>query len=226
MILWSLLSYSSWDATCQFGSYEWTFQSQFCELTGNFISSDSPVTPRTYQVNFVIFTQSDKGLMAVPDWLRFDLAIVTSFHCSFTDRYNADVSVLVAPIYILNYACLDGTHFCLEYRGVLPKLLPHTKSIHKGHSTFICLEFTCVPLESPVSVGLNPACQETCLWDTHHVHVLSFCQSLSVGRVHPPCPMIRRHACTPQIWASIVHCNRVCRSLFGPQPPGFIAVCF
>jgi hypothetical protein len=165
MFLWPLLGYSCWDAARQFRSYKWTFQSQFCELTGNFIASDSPVTRHTYQVKSVIFTESDKGLIAVPDQLRSDLANVTSFNCSLTDGYNTDVSVLVAPIYIFNYTCLDGTHFCLEYCGVSPKseakFHSRTKSIHKSHSAFICLGATCVPVGFPISVRLNSACQET-----------------------------------------------------------------
>jgi hypothetical protein len=81
-----------------------------------------------------------------------------SFNRSLTVRYNTNTSVLVAPIYIPNYACLD-THCCLEYCGVLPnddaKLPPCTKSIHKGHSAFICLGVTCISVRTFVSVRVT-----------------------------------------------------------------------
>jgi hypothetical protein len=38
-----------------------------------------------------------------------------------TVRQNIDVSILIAPIYILTYASLNGVYFGLEYRCVLPK---------------------------------------------------------------------------------------------------------
>jgi hypothetical protein len=62
--------------------------------------------------------------VAVTDQFEGDLVFAECFNCSncsWTVRQNINVPILIAPIYILTYASLNGVYFGLEYRCVLKR---------------------------------------------------------------------------------------------------------
>jgi hypothetical protein len=59
------------------------------------------MTWHPYQLNPVLSGQLYEGLVAVPDQFGGDLVFAECFNCSLTVRQNIDVSILIAPIYIL-----------------------------------------------------------------------------------------------------------------------------
>jgi hypothetical protein len=73
------------------------------------------MTWHPYQLNPVLSDQLYKGLVAIPDQFGSDLVFVKCFNCSLTVWQNIDISIFIAPIYILTYTCLNGVYFSLKY---------------------------------------------------------------------------------------------------------------
>jgi hypothetical protein len=84
--LWSLshISFHSnfyWDAASCFRSYERTSESVFCQLMGSFITHNIIMTNCPYQLNYGVFGQFFKLLIAVSDQLWVNFVIVKCFNC-------------------------------------------------------------------------------------------------------------------------------------------------
>jgi hypothetical protein len=106
------------------------------------------MTWHPYQLNPVMFGQLYEGFMADPDQFWGDLVFVKCFNCSLTVWWNVDVYIFLVRTWILNWACLNGIHFCLEYfvlTKVKTKFLPYTTAMHPSSSAFICLGAISVP---------------------------------------------------------------------------------
>jgi hypothetical protein len=80
------------------------------------------MTRHPYQIYSIMFSQLHEGLAAVPDQFRGIPVAAQGFNLSFDICENVYVSISVVPAQILDHACLNAVHFCLEYCGVLPKL--------------------------------------------------------------------------------------------------------
>jgi len=166
-----------------------------CHLPPHFISINSHVSQHPYRLSPVMFCQFHQGLMTILRSLEFILKIIKHLNGHLTIRENIDVPTFVALFCILNYACLGGLYFCLDYNGVGPKIEEYapffTPILHPSTSDLIGLWTVSVPDKVPCFIWgipillIKPFRKLKVEW-------LMFCYlsvilSVPINWVHAPC---------------------------------------
>lgn len=107
---------------------------------------------------------------------------------------------LYNSVYILNYTCLKGIHFSLEYPELFSKaeakLPPHTISTHPRPTMLSCvLELSVCQTSSPFLLGWNLLFHSPLVRKIYHERLSQyhFVSPLSVGWVFPSCFKVCRH---------------------------------
>jgi hypothetical protein len=104
------------------------------------------MTQHPCQMNYVVFSQYNQGLMAVSDQLRVDFTLVKCFNCSLTLCENIDAPFVMAAFNILISTHLSSIRLGLKYCGIPSwaeyEPLSRAMGIHCG-SGGLHLSWTC-----------------------------------------------------------------------------------